>query len=199
MDAIMDIANQYGLKVIEDSCEALGAEYKGKQAGMLGDMGVFAFYPNKQITTGEGGMIVTDDEELATRIRKLSDHGSNVKYQHDFEGLNSRLDELQAAMLRVKLARLPVTLDERRRLREDRDEGAQCGTEVLGQRRERDPLHEQTALAEPRARLVHPGRGQAHEEHVRPDLRGALGGLPSHRGDLPGGPAARLSCALWLG
>ena len=75
MDALAETARQHGVKLIEDSCEALGAEYKHRKAGMLGDFGVFAFYPNKQITTGEGGMVVTNDASAAQLMRALRNQG----------------------------------------------------------------------------------------------------------------------------
>src|SRR5690606_18108689 len=78
MDSILEIAAQYNLAVIEDACEAIGAEYKGRQAGTLGDAAIFAFYPNKQMTTGEGGMIVTDNDDWANLFRSLRHQGRDV-------------------------------------------------------------------------------------------------------------------------
>ncbi|HSO26909.1 MAG TPA: DegT/DnrJ/EryC1/StrS family aminotransferase, partial [Anaerolineales bacterium] len=116
MDPLVDIAAQAGLKVIEDSCEALGAGYKGRQAGTLGDYGVFAFYPNKQITTGEGGMIVTQDAEAAQLMRALRNQGrapGDTWLQHTYLGYNYRLDEMSAALGRIQLGRLPELLAQR--------------------------------------------------------------------------------------
>jgi dTDP-4-amino-4,6-dideoxygalactose transaminase len=121
MDAVMDVAKQYGLAVIEDSCEALGAEYKGKKAGMLGDMGVFAFYPNKQITTAEGGMIVTDDDEVADMTRALRNQGrapGDTWLQHSYLGYNYRLDELSSALGRVQMSRIDELLAKRTQVAE---------------------------------------------------------------------------------
>ncbi|MEE4195626.1 MAG: DegT/DnrJ/EryC1/StrS family aminotransferase, partial [Anaerolineae bacterium] len=115
-DAINTIAENYHLKVIEDSCEALGGEYKGRKAGMLGDFGVFAFYPNKQITVGEGGMIVTDDDEAAVLMESLRNQGRAVGdtwLQHTRLGYNYRLDELSAALGAVQMKRLPELLEKR--------------------------------------------------------------------------------------
>jgi dTDP-4-amino-4,6-dideoxygalactose transaminase len=101
MDAINAVAKEHGLKVIEDSCEALGAMYKGKHAGMLGDFGVFAFYPNKQITTGEGGVIITNDDEAAHFMRAMRNQGrapGDTWLQHTHLGYNYRIDEMSAAM-----------------------------------------------------------------------------------------------------
>ncbi len=116
MDVIRDLANQYGLKVIEDSCESLGAEYKGRKAGVLGDYGVFGFYPNKQITTGEGGMIVTNDEEAARVMVALRNQGrapGDAWLQHTYLGYNYRLDELSAALGYVQMKRLEELLFKR--------------------------------------------------------------------------------------
>lgn len=101
MDPICRVAEEYELAVIEDSCEALGAEYKGRKAGTLGDFGVFAFYPNKQITTGEGGVIVTGDDRAADFMRALRNQGRAVGdtwLQHTHLGYNYRLDEMSAAL-----------------------------------------------------------------------------------------------------
>jgi dTDP-4-amino-4,6-dideoxygalactose transaminase len=107
MDPINQIAAQHGLKVIEDAAQAHGARYKGRCAGSLGNAAGFSFYPTKNLgALGDGGAITTNDSELADRIRLLRSYGSRVKYQHEIQGFNSRLDELQAAFLRVKLAKL---------------------------------------------------------------------------------------------
>lgn len=116
MDAVQDVARRYGLRVIEDSCEALGAEYKQRKAGLLGDMGVFAFYPNKQITTAEGGMIVTNDDQAADMMRALRNQGrapGDTWLQHTYLGYNYRLDELSAALGRVQMGRLDELLAKR--------------------------------------------------------------------------------------
>jgi len=116
MDGINAAAKKFGLKVIEDSCEALGAEYKGKPAGTLGDYGVFAFYPNKQITTGEGGMVVTDDDGAADFMRSLRNQGRAVGdtwLQHTFLGYNYRLDEMSAALGMAQMCRLGALLTKR--------------------------------------------------------------------------------------
>ena len=109
LDPIQSTARQHGLKVIEDSCEALGAEYKGRKAGTLGDYGVFAFYPNKQITTGEGGCIVTDDDGAASLMLAMRNQGrapGDTWLQHTLLGYNYRLDEMSAALGRVQMSRL---------------------------------------------------------------------------------------------
>jgi dTDP-4-amino-4,6-dideoxygalactose transaminase len=119
MDPIIKIAQKFELKIIEDSCEALGAEYKGQKAGTLGDYGVYAFYPNKQITTGEGGVIVTDDEQAADLIRALRNQGrapGDTWLQHTYLGYNYRLDELSAVIGRVQMDRLDELLHKRQQV-----------------------------------------------------------------------------------
>jgi len=115
-DAINAVARQYNLAVIEDSCEALGGMYKGRHAGTLGDYGVFAFYPNKQITTGEGGMIITDDPQAADLMRALRNQGrapGDTWLQHTYLGYNYRLDEMSAALGLSQLERLDELLASR--------------------------------------------------------------------------------------
>jgi len=107
MDAIRDIAQVHRLRVIEDAAQAHGARYHGRRAGSLGDAAGFSFYPGKNLgALGDGGAITTDDDELAEGLRKLRNYGSSVKYRHEVEGVNSRLDEMQSAVLRVKLQHL---------------------------------------------------------------------------------------------
>ena len=107
MDAIMDIARQYNLFVIEDAAQAIGAEYKGRRAGSIGDFGSFSFYPSKNLgSIGDAGMLVTNDATLATRAKTLRNHGSTVRYYHQELGGNFRLDAIQAAALGVKLKHL---------------------------------------------------------------------------------------------
>ena len=116
MDPLMALAKEYDLAVIEDSCEALGATYKNRTAGMLGDFGVFAFYPNKQITTGEGGLIVTDNDEHADYMRAMRNQGrapGDTWLQHTHLGYNYRMDEMSAALGAVQLARLDEMLAKR--------------------------------------------------------------------------------------
>jgi dTDP-4-amino-4,6-dideoxygalactose transaminase len=116
MDPILAIARKHKLLVIEDAAQAHGAAYKGRQAGTLGDAGCFSFYPSKNLGAfGDGGMVVTDDPDLAERIRMLRNGGQQTRYDHQLLGINSRLDELQAAILRVKLRYLESWNEARRR------------------------------------------------------------------------------------
>lgn len=115
MDEILEIASRYKLRVIEDACQAHGAEYKGRKAGGLGDAAAFSFYYSKNLGAyGEGGFISTNDSALADRIRKIRDHGSGSRYLHDVVGFNGRLDELQAVILRAKLPYLTKWNEKRR-------------------------------------------------------------------------------------
>ncbi len=107
LDPITDIARKHNLRIIEDAAQAHGARYKGRRAGSLGDAAAFSFYPGKNLgALGDAGAVVTNDEQLAKRIRRLRNYGAHVKYDHDLRGYNSRLDALQAAFLRVKLKHL---------------------------------------------------------------------------------------------
>lgn len=115
-DPIRKVAKEFGLKVIEDSCEALGAEYKKRKVGTIGDFGVFAFYPNKQITTGEGGIIVTNDAQAADLMRALRNQGrapGDTWLSHTYLGYNYRLDEMSAALGVAQMLRLEVLLQKR--------------------------------------------------------------------------------------
>ena len=104
MDPIRELAEKHGLVVIEDACQAHGARYKGKRAGSLGHAAAFSFYPGKNLGAfGDGGMVVTNDREIAKRLEMLRNYGQKEKYHHQFRGYNRRLDTLQAAILRVKL------------------------------------------------------------------------------------------------
>ena len=116
MDLILQIAQHYDLKVIEDAAQAQGTRYQGRMAGSLGDAAGFSFYPGKNLGAfGDAGAIVTNDDELAEKIKALRNYGSKVKYHNEIKGYNSRLDPLQAAFLRVKLKHLDEW-NERRKL-----------------------------------------------------------------------------------
>lgn len=126
MEPIMEIACKHGLKVVEDCAQAHGATYKGRKIGTFGDAAGFSFYPGKNLgALGDGGAVVTDNEELAERIRALGNYGSDYKYHHIYKGNNSRLDEMQAAFLAAKLPHLDRMNEERRRIAELYTKGIQ--------------------------------------------------------------------------
>jgi dTDP-4-amino-4,6-dideoxygalactose transaminase len=116
MDPLLKIASKHGLKVIEDACQAHGSTYKGRKAGNLGDAAAFSFYYSKNLGAfGEGGFITTNDPEINRKARMIRDHGSERRYYHDLIGVNGRLDEIQAVVLRAKLPHL----DEYNKLRRE--------------------------------------------------------------------------------
>lgn len=124
MDSIMEIAKKYGLKVVEDCAQAHGAKYKGQKVGTFGDVAGFSFYPGKNLgALGDAGAVVTNNKELAEKVRIFGNYGSDFKYHHIYKGNNSRLDELQAAFLLAKLPHLERMNAERRRIAKKYTEG----------------------------------------------------------------------------
>ncbi|MEK6744589.1 MAG: DegT/DnrJ/EryC1/StrS family aminotransferase [Nitrospirota bacterium] len=116
MGPLMAIAKKHGLKVIEDCAQSFGSEYKGKKTGSVGEMGCFSFFPSKNLGCyGDGGMVITNDQKLADHLQSLRNHGSRVRYYHDEIGYNSRLDEIQAAVLNIKFKRIDVYNENRRK------------------------------------------------------------------------------------
>ncbi|MHB8138188.1 MAG: DegT/DnrJ/EryC1/StrS family aminotransferase [Smithellaceae bacterium] len=116
MAPIMDIARKHSLKVIEDCAQAFGAKYHGQTVGTFGEAGCFSFFPSKNLGCyGDGGMVITQDEQISAKIKMLRNHGSAIRYYHSEVGYNSRLDEIQAAILRVKLPRIDAANEARRR------------------------------------------------------------------------------------
>ena len=114
MDEIIKVAQKYNLKVVEDCAQSIGSEYKGKKSGSFGDLGTLSFFPTKNLATyGDGGMIITSSEEYAEYCKIFRSHGSKPKYYHRFVGINSRLDELHAAILNVKFKYLDKWLEDR--------------------------------------------------------------------------------------
>lgn len=126
MDPILDLAREKKLRVIEDAAQAVGARYRGKCAGTLGDIGCLSFYPAKHLgACGDGGALLTNDPELAQSCRMISHHGAERRYRHELPGLNSRLDSLQAAILKVKLPHLESWIERRIRIAEAYDRALQ--------------------------------------------------------------------------
>lgn len=120
MNPIMELAKKFNLRVIEDCAQAHGAEYHGKKVGTFGDVGCFSFYPTKNLGAfGDGGAIVTNNKEFSNAAKIYRNYGSDKKYHNSVIGLNSRLDEIQAGILRVKLKYLDILNQERRRIADD--------------------------------------------------------------------------------
>ena len=116
MEPIWRLAQKYDLQIVEDACQAIGAEYQGRRTGVLGSVGCFSFFPTKNLGgAGDGGMMTTDDPELAQRLKRLRVHGDIGQYEHLEVGMNSRLDALQAAVLRIKLKQLDAWSQARQR------------------------------------------------------------------------------------
>jgi dTDP-4-amino-4,6-dideoxygalactose transaminase len=193
MDPICEVARAHGLRVIEDCAQAHGARYKGRPAGALGDVAAWSFYPGKNLgAMGDGGAITTHDAAIADRVRVLRNYGSRVKYENEVVGFNSRLDELQAALLRVKLRHLEEWNARRRRVATTYlDALAGCRELIL-------PIVPQ--WAEPvwhlfvvrherrddlQRRLTESGIGTLVHYPVPPHLQGAYGSLGIRDGMLP--------------
>ncbi|MBI3781077.1 MAG: DegT/DnrJ/EryC1/StrS family aminotransferase [candidate division NC10 bacterium] len=127
MEPIVEIARRHSLRVIEDCAQAHGASYYGKKAGTMGDAGCFSFYPTKNLGAfGDAGMVVTNDEDIATRVRLLRNHGERQRYYHSIKGFSSRLDEMQAAILLAKLPHLDVWNERRRTIATAYTRGFEC-------------------------------------------------------------------------
>jgi len=135
MEPILEIAQKYKLKVIEDCAQAFGARYRGKKVGSLGDTGCLSFFPSKVLGAyGDGGMVVSNNAEIVERVRMLGNHGAKQRYYHLIPGFNSRLDELQAAILRVKLRHIDEWIDRRR-------QSAELYSQLLGETAGIKPLY----------------------------------------------------------
>jgi len=164
MDEIMAIAHEYELYVVEDAAQAIGAEYKGQKVGTIGHLGCFSFFPTKNLGAyGDGGLVVTNDDELAERVRMLRVHGSKPKYYHHLVGTNSRLDALQAAILRAKLPHLDEWTAARQRLASRYDEllGDIPGIEVPYRAPERTHIFHQYTIR------VHDGRRDELQQYLK--------------------------------
>jgi dTDP-4-amino-4,6-dideoxygalactose transaminase len=210
IDPIIDLARKYGLKVIEDCAQAHGAKYKERRAGSLGDAAGFSFYPGKNLgALGDGGAVTTNDPELADRIKVLRNYGSRNKYRNEVVGFNSRLDELQAAILRTKLKKLDDCNKLRRQL------ASQYLRELSGQQNLIVPYVPE--WAEPVWHLFvlrHPLRDQLKKilteagidtmihYPIPPHLQTAYAGLGYKKGSFPiteGIHATVLSLPIWPG
>lgn len=147
MDAVNRVAKGHNLRVIEDMAQALGATYKGKQAGVFGDAACISFYVTKNLAAlGDAGMVLTGDDGLADKLRGFRVHGAIRKYQHDYLGYNDRLDEVQAAFLRVKLKRLAAWNERRRAIAQAYDAGLKDLVTVPFVHEHNETVHHQYAI-----------------------------------------------------
>jgi perosamine synthetase len=148
---IREIADRRGVTLIEDACQAHGAMVESAKAGALGVTATFSFYPTKNITTGEGGMVTTDDDEVAERVRVLRQHGAATRYHHDVLGFNFRMTDIAGAIGRAQLKKLDRWNEARRRNASLLDEGL-AGTPGVRTPRERrgyrHVYHQYTLLIE---------------------------------------------------
>lgn len=127
MDPLLELAKKYGIYIIEDACQAFGATYKGKKAGSFGEFAGFSFYPTKPLGSyGDAGLITTDSDDFADKIKMIRNHGSKKKYFHEFIGFSSRLDTIQAAVLRIRLKYVDLILSSLAKLRESYNERLQA-------------------------------------------------------------------------
>jgi len=192
MDPVRELASRYGIKVIEDAAQAHGAKYKGRRAGSLSDAAAFSFYPGKNLgALGDGGAVVTDDDALADDVRVLRNYGSREKYYNETKGYNSRLDELQAALLRVKLSKL----DEWNERRKHVAARYLCELEGAGVRLPRVPswadpvwhlfVVQHSSRADLQRRLSNAGVGTLIHYPLPPHLQKAYAELGYGRGAFP--------------
>mgnify|MGYP000942304495 CR=1 FL=1 len=220
MDPIMEIAGRHGIPVIEDACQAHGAEYKGKRAGSIGLSAGFSFYPGKNLgACGEGGIVVTNDDKQMQTMRMLRDWGQSERYHHVMKGFNYRMDSIQGAILRVKLPRLEDWTESRRSRAKLYDAGLAGSTRVTaptqaaGNRHvyhvyavrsaERDRIREELTKADIQSGLHYPI--PVHLQKAHEDLGHKVGDFPvsekaaaevlpcSGRGDARG-PRRRHAC-----
>jgi dTDP-4-amino-4,6-dideoxygalactose transaminase len=196
MDPILDLARSRGIPVIEDACQAIGATYRGRAVGTWGKIGAFSFFPTKNLgAAGDAGLLTTEDAALADRLRRLRVHGMEPKYFHSEVGGNFRLDEIQAAVLRVKLRKLrawnrrrgEIASEYRRLLAEPASKGT-LTLPVVGMNR--DHIYHQFVLRVPhrdeaRARLSAAGIGSEVYYPVPLHLQPCFSGLGGKPGDLP--------------
>jgi dTDP-4-amino-4,6-dideoxygalactose transaminase len=192
MDPILACAHSHGIPVVEDACQAHGALYKGRSVGTLGTCGALSFYPTKNLgALGDGGALLVGEGELAARLRRLRNGGQSDRYRHDEPGINSRLDELQAAILRVGLKHLPRRTERRRELaRFYRRELAEAGVGLLGERDDARGVGHLFVVRHPRrdafmAALRARGIGTLIHYPIPLHLQPAFASLGGKPGDLP--------------
>ena len=194
LDPMIEMARDRGIPLVEDACQAIGAQYKGRPVGAISGIGALSFYPTKNLGAfGDGGAVVVEDPEIATRLRRLRNGGQSDRYRHEVAGINSRLDEMQAALLRVKLGHLAAWTDRRRgpgralrrgparRGRGDSGRAAVCARGLPPLRDPPSPARRPGRRAEgardrdPRP-LPHPAAPAARLRGAREEARGLPGG-----------------------
>jgi dTDP-3-amino-3,4,6-trideoxy-alpha-D-glucose transaminase len=193
MEAIRQIGLRHGLKIIEDAAQAHGARYQDRKAGNLGDAAAFSFYPTKNLgALGDAGAIVTNDDELAERVRVLRNYGSRSKYYNEVKGVNSRLDPIQASFLRVKLKHLEAWNARRRKVAQEYLKGCSgCPDLILPKvAAGAEPVWHQFVVRHPRrdqlqGHLNETGVGTLVHYPVPPHLSGAYADAGWNQGDFP--------------
>lgn len=192
MDPVMSIATKYGLKVFEDAAQAHGALYKGRKVGSLGHAAGFSFYPGKNLgALGDAGAVTTSDPVLADKIRTLANYGSHVKYKNEVQGFNCRLDELQAAFLRVKLRYLDAETRRRSEIASQYQEGLEGLGLVLPAIKENSSSAWHLYVVRSKQRdllqktLSEKGVGTIIHYPIPPHLQSAYSELGFHSGDFP--------------
>ena len=192
MDIIMEIARKHNLRVVEDCAQSHGAMYKGKMTGTFGDMGCFSFYPSKNLGAfGDGGAIVTDDEALAREIKIYRNYGSEKRYYNKVVGVNSRLDELQAGLLNVRLPHMDEITKERQELARRYRENIRQELVTLPEEREDTETvwHQYVLRCERRQELIdylsQKGIGTIIHYPIPPHLSEAYAYLGHQKGDFP--------------
>ncbi len=197
LDPLCDLASRYGLIVIEDACQAHGARYNGRTVGAIAGLGALSFYPTKNLGAfGDGGAILVNDPTMAGRLRQLRNGGQSDRCRHDLPGINSRLDELQAAILRVKLGRLPQWLERRRALAAVYfSELAEAGVDLPAEQPYARAVYHLFVIRHPRrdallTALVERGIQTLIHYPVPLHLQGAFGSLGGKPADCPVAEAA---------
>jgi len=192
LDPLIEMARRRGIPLVEDACQAIGARYKGRPVGALSGIGALSFYPTKNLgALGDGGAVVVNDPEIATRLRRLRNGGQSDRYRHEVAGINSRLDEMQAALLRVKLGHLSAWTDRRRALAARYEEGLRdAGVDLPVEQAYARAVYHLYVIRHPRrdalaAALKERGIGTLVHYPIPLHLQPAFAELGNRRGDFP--------------
>jgi dTDP-4-amino-4,6-dideoxygalactose transaminase len=192
LDPLLDIARRLGIPLVEDACQAVGARYKGRLVGAISGIGALSFYPTKNLgALGDGGAVLVNDPEVATRLRRLRNGGQSDRYRHELSGVNSRLDEVQAAILRAKLRHLDAWTERRRALAARYGEGlGRAGVRLPQEQPYARAVYHLYVVRHPRrdalaAALREKGVGTLVHYPIPLHLQPAFASLGSRRGDFP--------------